>query len=186
MRLLRRQFLARLVAFPPFVALRRRAAAQAAAALDRTALLAIAEVVLPSELGVSAVAALVDGFERWLRGYRPDAELLHGYGTATLRRTPPSPAPRWVAQLRALDEESRRRYGTALVSLDGPKRLALVEAALAEDQLGTMPPIAEARHVAVGLLAYFCETPAATDLSWCRSTSSRPRPGSCRLDRAPS
>ena len=90
----RRGFLLQLGAFLPFAVARRRAAYQAAGSLSRPLLMALAGAALPSELGREATTAAVDGFSRWLSGYRPGAELLHGYGASDIRRTPPSPAVR--------------------------------------------------------------------------------------------
>lgn len=51
---------------------------------ERAALEALAEVVLPGELGQAGRRAVVDGFALWLREYREGAEREHGYGGAPL------------------------------------------------------------------------------------------------------
>jgi hypothetical protein len=164
--LARREFLARLGATLPFAVARRRSARQAAAGLDRAKVAALAEAVLPAELGATGIAAATDGFTHWLAGYREGIELLHGYGTSEIRRTPPSPAPRWAAQLEALDRTARRGRSRAFTDLALAERQELMANALAEDRDAGLPRVPEARHVAVGLLAWWAQTPAATDLCY--------------------
>jgi hypothetical protein len=164
--LARRAFVLRLGASLPFAVARRRSARQAAAALDRERLLALAEAVLPGEVGAAGVAAAVDGFARWLAGYREGVELLHGYGASEIRRTPPSPASRWAAQVVALDRTARRDHDRAFVDLAPAERRELIAAALAEDRTDALPRVVDARHVAVGLLAWWAETPGAADLCY--------------------
>jgi hypothetical protein len=53
---------------------------------ERAALDALAEVVLPGELGRAGRREVVDDFVRWLRDYREGAEREHGYGGAPLPR----------------------------------------------------------------------------------------------------
>ena len=171
----RRTLLAILAVSYPSAVLRRRAAAQSARSLDPEVLRALAQAVLPTALDREAVQAAADGFGRWLTDYRGGAELLHGYGSATIRRTPASPVPRWAGQLQALDQEARRRHGRSFAAAGRGDRVALVEAALAPDG-SALPPVAEARHVAVGLLAWWAGTPAAHDLAY----RARIRPFNCR------
>jgi hypothetical protein len=155
---------------------------QAVAGLDPAALGAVAEVVLPTELGSTGRATAVDGFLRWLRGYRPGAELLHPYGSGDLGLTGPSPAPRWAGQLSSLDREAAGRGAATFAALSQAVRAELIEAALTQHKLDRVPPPAEANHVAVGLLAYFLATPAAVDLCYrmrigkltCRPLSANP------------
>ena len=162
----RRSLLATLaVAFPPAVIRRRRAFA-AAADLDRVRLGAVSEVVLPSRIGFAGRMAAVDGFLRWVAGYRGGAELLHGYGSAEIRRTPPSPATRWAAQLAELDLVAVRRFGHPFAETSLTDRTGLIVAALESEAGPDLPAIARARHVALGLLAHWAESPPATDLAY--------------------
>jgi hypothetical protein len=47
----------------------------------------LAAVVLPSEIGAPGIATVAEYFERWVREYRPGAEMDHGYGNSrTWRR----------------------------------------------------------------------------------------------------
>ncbi|HEX7088527.1 MAG TPA: hypothetical protein VF192_00230 [Longimicrobiales bacterium] len=143
--------------------------AEAAAAqdpLDPGLLRALAEVVLPSELGQAGVDRVVHAFRAWAAGYRPVAELDHRYGAAEVRYSGPDPVPGWGAQLRALELEARQRHGRAFAELEAAVRQEMVRGQLAREQVDALPPPAEARHVAVGLLAFFYDSPEATDLCY--------------------
>ncbi len=160
----RRQLLALLAVFSPAAVLRRRRGRLAAQGLDHMTLDAVGAAVLPAELGVAGIGPVVRGFERWLAGYRGGAELIHGYGTADIQRTAPSPAPRWKAQLAALDAHARRRFGQPFGSLGAADRAVLLAPAF--DAVKTLPRPAAAQHVAVGLLAWWAATPSAIDLAY--------------------
>ncbi len=131
---------------------------------------ALADAVLPSELGEEGRQRVVAGFETWLREYEPVPELLHGYGSQEIRYGPPDPKPRWTAQLEALDLEARQRHGTGFAELDSAERRALIERALSgapaslPDRAGAL----EAEHIALGILGYFFGSPEATDLCYGR------------------
>jgi hypothetical protein len=127
---------------------------------------ALGGVVLPSELGASGVARIVEAFQRWIAGYREHVELTHGYGTSRLRFTGPTPATRWASQLDALDAAARKAHGVAFASATPAQREQLVRTALADIRLDRMPSIADAQHVAVALLAYFYSSSEATDLCY--------------------
>lgn len=145
--------------------------------LEPGLLRALGGAVLPAgELGAEGVERVVAGFERWLEGFEPVAELNHGYGTAEIEYGLPDPAPRWRAQLEALELEARRRHGRGFADLGPGERRELVRRRVRDDPLSGLPPAAEARHVAAGLLAYFYATPEATDL--CYGAEIRPR--TCR------
>jgi hypothetical protein len=133
---------------------------------DRAALLALGAAVLPSELSDTGLRRAVNDFDRWLSAYVPRAEVLHGYGTATLEKLPPSPASRWGTQLRQLDADARTRHGKALAACAVVQRRALIHDRLRGEKLGAMPAPLEAGHVVIGLLAYFYSTPEATDLCY--------------------
>lgn len=130
--------------------------------LEPARLRAVAEVVLPGELGDQGRERIVSGFEAWLAGYRPVAERDHGYGTGDIRYTGPDPAPGWAAELEALDLEARQRFGTSFVDSEPDLRLSLVRNRLRRER-GPLPDPAEAQHVAVGLLAWWAATTEATD-----------------------
>lgn len=150
--------------------------------LDERLLRALADAVLPSELGREGTARVAHAFGQWLAGYRPDAELDHGYGTGELERLPADPGPAWAAQLEALQRTARERFGAPFARLAPGERRGLVGEALAGERLDRVPRTPEARHVAVALLAYFYNTAEATDLCYRAAI----RRNACRpLARAP-
>ena len=146
----------------PFTALAQPASLSAA---DEARVLALAEVVLPSELGAAGRREVVDGFMRWVRNYREGAEMDHGYGFTRLRRMPASPASKYPAQLAALDRAARARGG-AFESLDVAGRRATVEAALQQAKIERLPSRPSGDHVASDLMAFYFNSPAANDLAY--------------------
>ena len=166
----RRSFVAALSAAVPVVAFARRAHALSVKAIatgaPATTLRALAEVVLPSELGPERTRQVVTDFQRWIDGYRQGAELTHGYGTSRLRFSGPTPATRWAGQLEALDAESRRRHAKPFAEITAERREAIVREALSQERLDRLPVVGEARHVGVALLAFFYDSSAATDLCY--------------------
>ena len=166
----RRSFVAALSAAVPAVAFVRRAHALSVEAIitgaPALALRALADVVLPSELGPDGTGQVVRDLQRWIDGYRQGVELTHGYGTARLRFSGPTPATRWAGQLDALDAESRRRHAKPFAQVTTERREAILREVLREDRLDRIPAVGEARHVAIALVAFFYDSPAATDLCY--------------------
>ena len=162
----RRRFLLQLAGMVPVPFLARRLHARAVADLDPRLLRALASAVLPAELGASGVERTTAAFERWLAGYREGVELVHGYGTGELRRTGPSPALRWTTQLRELAAAAQKANGTSFERLTPAARQALVRTALEGQRLNALPPVDRAPHVSIGLLAFFYESPEASDLCY--------------------
>jgi hypothetical protein len=138
------------------------------AVLDPALIRALAEAVLPSELGLSGRERAVAAFQQWVAGYRPVAERDHGYGTGELTYTGAHPAPGWRAQLEALDLEARQRFGLGFAELDADLRQRLVRAQLRRER-GPLPEPADAQHVAVGLVAWWSASPEANDLCYGRA-----------------
>jgi hypothetical protein len=137
-----------------------------AAPLDERSLRALAEAVLPAEIGADGAAHAAWAFGRWLDGYHAGAEAVHGYGNAQIRVLGPSPAERWTRQLAALVSESVAKHGKPFAQIAVSERAELVRAALATERLDRMPAPLSAGHVAVGLLAHFYASPDATDLCY--------------------
>lgn len=167
----RRGFVKGMVAGLPVLSLPAAAgAAGPQTPLDDALLRALAEVVLPSAADLPSAVA---GFQSWLAAYQPVAERSHGYGTAEIEYTPADPAPGWSAQLRALDLEAHTRHGMGFAALDVGRRRVLVERQIGGSRL---PSPLEANHVALGLLAWWCDSPAAHDLAF----GARIAPRTCR------
>jgi len=180
----RRRFLAALAATVPVAVVVRRAhtAAVRHVAADPRTLDALADVVLPSELGDRGIKAEAAAFREWGAGYREGAELVHGYGTSRLRVTGPTPLTRWSAQLDDLDRAARDRYQRPFHEIPLAQRTDLVRAAISTlsnanhttdpngrpgDRPGDrMPTVTGATHVALAMLAHFYDSSAATDLCY--------------------
>lgn len=153
-----------------------RATAQGGALLPPEMLLALGAAVLPSELGSDGIERAVRTFSNWIAGYRADAELLHGYGSAELESSPASPIVTWRQQLSALDAAARAAHRQSFVSLGVPQRQALVRRALADARVTRLPAPIRSPHVAAALLAHFYDSPEATDLCY----SAEIRKNQCR------
>lgn len=154
--------------------------------LDPELLRAVGARVLPGELGEEGVERAVAEFESWLEGFEPAAEQNHGYGTSEIRYGPSDPAYRWAAQLEALEAEARSRHGAGYAELPLPRQEEILRRRL-EPAGQRIPSPARARHVAVGLLARWVQTPEARDRCYgariralgCRGlsgTGERPQP----------
>ena len=156
-----------------------------APSLPAETLLGLADVVLPSELGTDGIARVASDFQRWVGDNAPVAEQVHGYGSQEIRYGPPDPAPRWAAQLDALETEARQRHRSGFHELTVDDRRALIESALgtADASLGGRPGALAAEHVAVGLLGYYFGSPEASNLCYgrridalgCRPLADSPR-----------
>ena len=136
--------------------------------LDRALVRALANAVLPGELGTEGRHRAADGFLGWVAGYRAGAELLHDYGVPKIAHAGPSPASRWAAQLSQLDHLSRQRHRLSWVALGVERQRALVSERLVAGKTPADLPADPARapHVAVGLLAHFYALPETTDLCY--------------------
>jgi hypothetical protein len=144
---------------------------------DRSLLAAVAEAVLPSELGARGQEAAVAAFVTWVDGYEPVAEEMHGYGYADIRYLPADPAPQWRAQLTALDLLARRSLRTPFAELTVDQRRGLLTSALRAAPGDRLPAPLEATHVALALLAHWAASPDAWDLA----LGVRVQPGTCRV-----
>ena len=133
-------------------------------ALDDRLLNALAEVVLPGEMGATGRDAAVSAFRAWLTAYEPAAEGMHGYGDQEITYLPADPGPAWNAQLAQLDAIARKRHGTGFAECDAARRDAIVRGQLAHARGGPrLPSVTGAPHVALALLAHWADSPAATD-----------------------
>jgi hypothetical protein len=152
----------------PIALVARRTDAIAAAwiADDADTLRALAEAILPSELGRSGAARVARDFQHWIDDYPEHAEIVHGYGTSALRFTRPSPRARWAAQLEQLGERRLETGAGKFASLSVARRREIVRDVLKGEQLDRMPDVASASHVAVALLAFYYGTSDAADLAY--------------------
>ena len=170
-RLTRRTFLGWLGAVGALVGARRGRASSVSdaaqpAGLDPAVLLALAEAVLPGELGPGGTARAAREFARWIAEYRPGAELLHAYGSDEISYAGPTPLPEWRRQLAALDALARTHHGRSFTASGVDARRALVRTTLEGHRLTGMPAPLRAPHVAVALMSHFYGSSEATDLCY--------------------
>jgi hypothetical protein len=132
---------------------------------DEARLHAVAEVVLPDEIGAAGRDAAVKSFLGWIRDYRADAETDHGYGFTRLRRTGPSPAANYATQLNALDDEARKR-GRSFVDLPVAERQSVIEAAITAAKIDRLPGRPDGGHIATDLMASYFRSIEANDLCY--------------------
>lgn len=107
---------------------------------------AIGRTVLPASLGNAEIDRVTGQFVEWVRGYRPNAEMEHGYGITRLRNKPPSPAPAYLAQL---------------ASMEGEPAAAAVQSSLARVQ--SLPFAPEGQNLVADLMAFYFRGSDAAD-----------------------
>jgi hypothetical protein len=150
-----------------------RAGAQTAfgdAHLDR--MRALADAVLPQELGQAGRQRALTLFMTWVRDYRADADGDHGYGDVRVRRLPASPAVKYPAQLDDLD---RRAGGTFAAGSLADRQKAVTDA-IAAANIRDFPGRPNGGHVATDLMAHYFNGPGANDLAYGRAIGR----GACR------
>lgn len=135
-------------------------------ALDPALLAALAEVVLPSELGRDGAARAARGFAAWVGGHEEAAELLHPYGSPEVTFASALPTERWAEQLADLDRAARAQHRGGIASLGRVAREELVRNGLRDLRFSGMPPARSAQHVAVALASHYFGSPEATDLCY--------------------
>jgi hypothetical protein len=111
----------------------------------------IGAIVLPGELGRAGTDRIVDRFERYVREYRPGADMDHGYGATRLRVKPASPAPAYLRQL---------------ASIPLPVDSKIIEDALRQADIQDLPRFPEGKHVAADLMAFYFHSRDANDLCY--------------------
>lgn len=156
------QLAASAAAVLPFERLRVLAQARELTPEAITTLRSIAPTVLPASLGADRINAVVDKFVEWTRGYREGVPLQHGYGHPRLVRSGPTPAPGYIAQLAALDDDARAK-GAGWSALDLETRRGILDAALAKANVRTLPQRPTGQHVVSDLMALYFRSTEAND-----------------------
>lgn len=171
--MLRRHFVGWMLAIAAFPTSLRAASRRWRASLagqrampTQAAVRALGAALLPSELGPAKLEVASDAFWRWMNGYREGAELLHPYGSPRISFAGKSPVPAWTRQLDELDRAARSKHGAAFAALNVKTREMLVRDALAAINSERLTNIVAAPHIALGMLAHFYESSAATDLCY--------------------
>ena len=172
----RRRFLKRSAALVPALtwmgsreaSAQQESRAQPVPAVEEGELLrALAEVVLPAEIGAGARSGAIERFVHWYEAFEPVAELDHPYlSSDEIRYGPPDPRPLWQAQLEALELEARKRHGRGFVELRPAQRERLLRRQLPRRLPQSLMHPSEAPHVALALCAWFFSSPEANDLCY--------------------
>ena len=139
---------------------------QAPAGITVEAILPLADVVLPGEIGPAGRRDAASAFVRWIRNYKEGADTDHGYGNTRIRATGPSPARNYPTQLASLDEFARGKGAKAFAAAPLDVRRAIVEAALGAAKVERLPNRPNGAHVASDLMAHYFNSPAAEDLCY--------------------
>lgn len=131
---------------------------------------AVAATVLPASIGGAKIRDVSDKFVAWTRGYREGVALAHGYGHPRLVKSGASPVPGYVRQLAALEAEALRHSsgqapgkGGRWAALDLETRRAILDAALAQAGVRSLPPRPMGQHVVADLMAFYFRSSAAND-----------------------
>ena len=140
--------------------------ADAQPAFGADALMPLAEVVLPSELGADGRHKAVDAFVRWIRDYKEGADTDHGYGNTRIRSLGPSPAAAYPAQLAALDAAAFDHDATTFASASLAVRREIVEAAIAYAKVERLPGRPNGGHVATDLMGHFFASAEGSNLCY--------------------
>ena len=133
----------------------------------------VAATVLPPSIGTAKIKDVADKFVAWTRGYREGVALAHGYGHPRLVKSGASPVPGYVRQLAALEAAAlrhssgpERAKGGGWPALDLEARRAILDAALAEAGVRTLPPRPMGQHVVADLMAFYFRSSEANDLAY--------------------
>lgn len=176
-----RRFLVRwalsLLAVAPFARVRLFAQVRSLDELDRATLGALGKVALPSPLGDEGVEEVVQGFLRWLEGYRAGAEMSPGYGVPRLRRTPDLDISSYRSQLQALRDETD--------SEDSAGAKTRIQDSLEAAGIEALPSRPDGRHVVADLLSYYLGSSQARDLCYQAEIRRHTCPGLAGLDERP-
>ncbi len=122
----------------------------------------IAPTVIPASLGAAKIGATVDKFVDWAHNYREGVPLSHGYGHPRLARTAPTPVPRYLSQLKELDDQARAK-STGWSALDAETRRALLDASFVKAGVRNLPPRPTGVHVVADLMALYFRSSEAND-----------------------
>jgi hypothetical protein len=119
----------------------------------------LAATVLPTSLGRAGTDAVAAEFGRWVREYRPGAEMSPGYGAPRVRFKEPSPAPTYLEQLEEL-------AAGALATSDAAERRRRLAASLEAAGVMDLSGVPQGTHVVADLMGFWFLSPSANDLAY--------------------
>ena len=129
---------------------------------------AVAEVVLPAEIGADAQRRAVTAFASWFANYRQGADMGHGYGASALRApSGPSPFSRYAAQFAALDATAKARGGQTFRALPAADRRIVAEQLLNDPQpVNRLPPQPTGANLIADLMGSYFTSANAWDVCY--------------------
>ena len=136
-------------------------AATAFGSAEQTQVQAIAEAVLPESLGAEAVAKIARSFDAWVAGYRPGADMEHGYGRTRMSTKPASPLRTYQTQLAAM--------GAKFASLPVAERRERLAASMTAARVTALPLAPSGQHIASDLMAFWFRSAEANDVCFARA-----------------
>jgi hypothetical protein len=161
--------------------------AGAGASQDNVSLQDVAVVVLPQSLGPKRISEVAAAFERWIQGYQEGADAGYGYGHTHLAVTGPNPSLHYAEQLKQLDAAAASAKGGRFAALGDQDKRAILQAALLQAGVTSIPRRPNGKHVASDLMSYFYSSSDGIDFRYnaeirekdCRglaSSTKRPAP----------
>jgi hypothetical protein len=127
-----------------------------------TSLKAIAATVLPTEIGRAGTDDAAERFARWVKNYKPHADLDHGYGFTRIRATGPSPLPAYDARLKMLDARAGLPGGFAALPVTAQR--VLIQQML--DGVERLPLRPDGVNLVADLMAFYFHSSQANDLCY--------------------
>jgi hypothetical protein len=142
-----------------------RPALTASPAAQNTSLQDLAMVVLPQSLGAKRIAEVATAFEAWASQYPAGADAGYGYGDPRPAVLGPNPSLRYSDQIKALDVSAAAANGSFAAAEMQVKR-AIVQAALVNAGVTSIPSRPNGKHVATDLMAYFYSSSDGKDFCY--------------------
>jgi hypothetical protein len=120
------------------------------------ALRELAVVVLPTTLTRAQTDAVVEGFRKWLDGYKSGAVISHGYGIPRARVTPTIVGERYAQQLAAIEQ----------AAASASSKPAAIASALADVKIERLPATPDGRHIVSDFMSFYFGSSEANDLAY--------------------
>ncbi len=163
------------VAARPFLSVRLFAQAPPFSAANKATLAAIAEVVLPTSLGDSGRAAVVDKFVAWFVNYRAGSDMGHTYGSPDdgsrpsriANKSAASPVSRYATQFAAFDATARDRGAASFAAWSPAERQSAIEVALTTNgQAARLPARPNGTNLVADFMGFYFNSGDAYDLCY--------------------
>jgi hypothetical protein len=129
---------------------------------------AVAEVALPSEIGVAARDRAVKSFVAWFTNYKQGSDMGHSYGSSTLRQVSgPSPIARYPEQFDRLDAEAKALGAATFRALPAEARKTVLEKFLNEPgAVNRLPAQPTGANLVADFMGRYFSSPDAWDVCY--------------------